>query len=110
MEEEISELERKQLEEHTRKTAFSMGNYTVIYDFTKCFEICKRRHENCDVDNLSPSFYILQVAEHKIKHFCNYLKTMGHTSRFFYINSLSYLFLDIKDLYCSIFFRVEGIL
>lgn len=108
----MKDLEMRQLKESAIRLMFTIGDITAIYDFTGCLKICRTRHENFDTTQSSvpSSFYILQDAEHKIEMFIHHLKALGHPKSFFYVNSLNYMFLDIKDLFSSIFFRIEGII
>lgn len=110
-----NEENKKQLETSAKITAFSMGNYQCIFDFTKCFEICKKRHEFYSPDKAPPDdfplkFYILQDAENKIKMFQTYLQNLISTEAYFYVIFPNTMFMDIQDLFINIFRRMEGIL
>lgn len=102
--------ELKQLADHAKMTIFQIGSIEVYYNFEKCFDLCKMRHDIRKINKDSPTFYILQDIDHKISQFCEHKKLMGDIDRFFYVNTKQYLFLDIKDLFCGIFLRFEGLL
>jgi len=107
--------ERKELKHIAMITHFSQGHYTMIFDFKKCREICNKGHQYYNRDkkprsDFPPKSYILQAARTKINMFETYLKNLKGPEAFFLITSPNHMFMDIQDLFLSIFRRMEGIL
>jgi len=102
--------EMKQLRHHAKIHTFTEGNVSVLFNFAKCIDICGKSNRIADPKNLTAKNFILQEAEHKIEMFELHRRKFGRREAFFYVNSLHYVYMDIKNLFLSIFFRMEGIL
>ncbi len=105
----------KQLKYHATITAFSMGNYKIIFDFTTCIDICNKRDQYYNRDTESsyynpPKYYILSAAKTKIETFQTYLRNLKRPEAYFLVMSLNNMVMDIQDLFLSIFRRMEGII
>lgn len=107
--------ELKELKRGAKITAFTLGHFECVFDLSRCIDICNRRHHYYDRDkkpplDFPPKYFILSGANTKIETFLTYLRNLKTQEGFFYITSLDHMFMDIQDLFLSIFRRMEGIL